>query len=108
VLEGETTDLNAMTRRGAFTHSMRRLQSNSRFSITGVADETALIFGGVTVVEAGGEVFRAGRLDALMSFAPGESLTVTPEVGATTHLIEFFRSQAEQKDSKERPETPMS
>jgi hypothetical protein len=92
VLEGATTDLNAMTRRGAFTHAMRRLQSDGRRLITAGADETTLVFGGETVVEAAGVVFEAGRFDALVGFAPGQSVTVTAEPGATTQLIEFFRS----------------
>lgn len=92
VIEGETTDLNAMTRRGAFTHAMRRLQSGGRRLITAAADETTLVFGGETVVEAAGVVFEAGRFDALVAFAPGESVTVTAEPGGATQLIEFFRS----------------
>lgn len=105
VLEGETTDLNAMTRRGAFTHAMHRLQSDGRRPITGVADETMLVFGGETIVEAAGTVFEAGRLDALVGLAPGDSVTLLPKPGAQTYLIEFYGSQ---RDSKERPETPMS
>jgi len=108
VLAGETTDLNAMTRRGAFTHVMRRLQFAGRRPITGVADETVLVFGGEAVVEAAGTELEAGYLDALVGVAPGDSITVIPQAGATVHLIEFFRSQAKQKDSKERPETLMS
>ncbi|OEO29999.1 hypothetical protein VW23_023385 [Devosia insulae DS-56] len=108
VLEGETTDLNAMTRRGVFTHAMRRLPSDGRLSIEGTADETVLVFGGRTVVEGLGETLVADRFDALLGIAPGQRIAVTPEPGAPTYLIQFFRSQAEQKDSKERPETPMS
>jgi environmental stress-induced protein Ves len=91
VVAGETTDLNAMTRRGAFTHTMRRLQSSGRCSVTGVADETALVFGGEAVVEMAGTGFEAGRFDALVGLAPGERITVTAEPSATIQLIEFFR-----------------
>jgi hypothetical protein len=92
VLEGETTDLNAMTRRGTFTHAMHRLQLDSRHTITGVAVETALVFGGEMVVEAAGMAFEAGRFDTLLGSVPGESITVIPKPGAAVHLIEFFRS----------------
>jgi len=108
VIEGETTDLNAMTRREVFAHSMQRLQLTGRLSIIGRAEETAIVFGGRTVVEAMGEAFDAGHLDALVGIAPHQSITVTPELGVLIYLIEFFRPRGEQKDSKARPETPMS
>lgn len=92
VVAGETTDLNAMTRRGAFTHTMRRLQCGGRCSTTGVADETALVFGDETAVEAASTGFEAGRFDTLVGLAPGESIAVTAKPGTTIHLIEFFRS----------------
>lgn len=108
VIDGETTDLNVMTRRGWFTHTMRRLPSDGGLSITGVADETMVVFGGRTVVEGLGEALAADRFDALLGIAPDERITLHPDPGAPTYLIEFFRSQGERKDSKERPETPMS
>ncbi|KQW81117.1 hypothetical protein ASC89_04635 [Devosia sp. Root413D1] len=108
VMDGETTDLNAMTRRGWFTHRMRRLHQNGTFSIAGVAAETVVVFGGRTVVEGLGDPLAADRFDALVGIAPGQRITVRPEPDAPTYLIEFFRSRGEQKDSKERPETPMS
>jgi len=91
LLQGETTDLNAMTQRGTFTQAMHRLQLDSRHTITGVAVATALVFGGEMVVEAAGTVFEAGRFDTLLSFVPGENITVMPKPGAAVHLIEFFR-----------------
>jgi environmental stress-induced protein Ves len=108
VIEGETTDLNAMSRRGAFTHAIRQLPSDGHPSIKGTADDTVVVFGGTTVVETMGEAFEAGRFDALVGIEREAHITISPEPGAATYLIEFFRSQAEQKDSKERPETPMS
>lgn len=105
VLEGETTDLNAMTRRGWFTHAMRRLAWNGTVSITGAADETVIVFGGRTVVEGPGDELEAGRFDALAGIGPQERVTVRPEPGAPTYLIEFFRSQGHGKtrNSTEKP-----
>lgn len=106
VLDGETTDLNAMTRRGWFTHTLRRLPSDGSLSIEGVADETVLVFGGTTAVEGLDEALEAGRFDALVGIAPGERITVTPEPGAPTYLIEFIRSEGYGKTRK-RAEKPL-
>lgn len=108
IIAGETTDLNTMTRRGQFTHAMRRLPAAGRLSITGAADETAIVFGSRTAIEAMGRAFEAGPFDALVGIEREALVTISPEPGAAIYLIEFFRSHAEQKDSKERPETPMS
>jgi environmental stress-induced protein Ves len=89
VLEGETTDLNAMTRRGHFIHTMRRLQPNARTAIKGAANETILVFGGRTIVEGPDESVEAGAFDALAEIAPGEEILIHPDAGAPTYLIEF-------------------
>ncbi len=100
VVDGETTDLNAMTRRGWYTHTMRRVPEDGRLSIEGAADETVIVFGGRTVVEGVGEELEAGRFDALLGIAPGERITITPEPGTPTYLIEFFRSQGNRRTRK--------
>jgi hypothetical protein len=92
ILEGETTDLNAMSRRGVFTHTMRRLQTAIRLSITAVADETAIVFGSRTTVEGPGEMLEADRLDALVGIKRDARITLLSDSNAPSYLIEFFRS----------------
>ncbi len=104
ILEGETTDLNAMTRRGWLTHTIRRLEG--AMPIIGGADETAIVFGGDTAVETPKGRLAAGRFDTLVGIAPGERITVSPEPGAPFHLVEFFQSEGHGKTRK-RAEKPL-
>jgi len=76
---GETTDLNIMTRRGAFIHVMTRLRPAEPFTFTGPAGLTFLICNGPFRLEIGGEEHIAAPLDAVCDIAEGERLAVEPQ-----------------------------
>ncbi len=76
---GETTDLNIMTRRAAFTHVMTRLRPAEPFVFTGPVGRTFLICNGSFRLEIAGKDYAAQPLDAICDIAEGERLRVEPQ-----------------------------
>ena len=76
---GETTDLNIMTRRTAFTHEMTRRQSAEPFTFTGPAGLTFLICNGPFRLEIAEKDYAAKPLDAVCDIAEGEHLRIDPQ-----------------------------
>jgi environmental stress-induced protein Ves len=72
MIGGETTDLNAMTRRGMFTHTMTRLRCDGLVVAEGTGETNVLVFTAPATV-AGAPV---DRLDAMVGLARGERIRV--------------------------------
>ena len=72
---GETTDLNAMTRRGVFAHQMRRVRLAERLVVTGEAEVTLLLFPGGGSVDGDGGRFELKSLDSVV-LERGERVSV--------------------------------
>lgn len=87
VVNGETTDLNAMTRRGHFTHSMEKLSFERSIVLDGTADEMIVVFNGeVTVTTSEGQLL-AQPLDALIGVKKGAKIQLSPTVQAEVFII---------------------
>jgi environmental stress-induced protein Ves len=78
-IAGETIDLNAMTRRGAFTHVMERLASADPFTFTGPPGLTVLVCNGAFELEMDGNVHHALPLNAVIGIGEGQSMAVRPQ-----------------------------
>ena len=92
VLGASTMDLNAMTRRGRFTHSMRRLVVEGTLAFTAGADATILVLLGDVTVAASGETYVAERFDALIDINAGTQLRLTALTGRTEAIaVEIHR-----------------
>lgn len=84
---GETTDLNIMTRRASFRHTMTRLEPRAPFTLTGPAGLTVLVCNGAFRLEIDGQDHAAQPLDAVCAIAEGERLRVEPEGTAALFQI---------------------
>lgn len=72
---GETTDLNVMTRRDAFSHRMTRVRCDGLVVAEGNGDANLLLFTGPVTVHGAG----LDRLDALTDLRPGHPVRVQAE-----------------------------
>lgn len=85
LLAGETTDLNVMTRRDAFSHRMTRMRCDGLVVVQGAGDTNVLLLNGpVTVVGA-----PLHRLDALVALGRGEKIRVQANHSCEIFLIEI-------------------
>ncbi|WEK04919.1 MAG: HutD family protein [Candidatus Devosia phytovorans] len=87
--DGDTTDLNAMSRRGHFRHRMLRLTVNPGFTFIGTAQLSFIVLGGPAEIAFDGKVINAGPLDTVADIAQGASLAWGVAVATPCHLIEF-------------------
>jgi len=95
VLGEATSDLNAMTRRGLFTHTMRRLVVERTHEFIAEADATILVALDAVTIAASGESHIADRFDALLDISRGTSLTVTTSAGRAELLaVEISRTRS--------------
>jgi uncharacterized protein len=92
VIFGETTDLNAMTRRGYFTHTMERLTFRRPIAIDGECDETVVVFNSnvTTRFPAGHRVVQP--LDAVRGIKKGEGIHLSPENEGEVFVIRISRA----------------
>ncbi|WP_156318531.1 HutD family protein [Rhizobium sp. AAP43] len=74
-LGGETLDLNVMTRRGLWRHTMQRLSLPEK-QLNIDSDAAALVFSGRVEVKAGGCAHSVDKGDVLLGLAPGDQITL--------------------------------
>nr|WP_186363434.1 HutD family protein [Rhizobium sp. ACO-34A] len=94
VVSGETTDLNVMTRRGYFTHVMKRVVIREPLAIEVQCDEMMIVFNGEADVEASESRLSARPLDTLTGLKRGTRLRLLPSAGEEIFLIELSRASA--------------
>jgi len=90
--DGETTDLNVMSRRGYFTHSMERHALLQPLSIIADAEETIVIFNGKVTVQTTNGSYIARPLDALVAIEKGAHIRLLPEVETEIFIIRLAQS----------------
>jgi uncharacterized protein len=88
-VDGPTIDLNVMTQRGRFVHSMSRLIVDQPMTILTQADVTMLVFGGEVGISAGGASIFAREGDALLDIAKGGSLSLSSAGRTAAFLLEI-------------------
>ncbi len=92
LLDGPTTDLNVMTRRGLFSHRMERLTIDGPVAVEGAGEETAFVFNGAFAVETPEARFSARPLDVLLGLRHDEKIRLSPEAQADIFVIRVFRA----------------
>lgn len=75
LIDGETVDLNAMTRRGFYSHTMRRERIVGDMTVTAVADCSFVVATGVLNLFWNGRQ-TIGPLDTIADIAPGTELRI--------------------------------
>jgi uncharacterized protein len=89
LVAGPVTDLNVMTRRGSFTHSVRRLSLSETADIRSGAEAILLLcHRGHIMLTVNGETVRLAPLDCLILDAPA-ALRAEPQPQAVLFLIEI-------------------
>jgi environmental stress-induced protein Ves len=83
LIGGETTDLNAMTRRGMFTHTMTRVACDGLVVPQGMAETSVLLFAGPVTVAG----MPLGRLDSLVGLGRDEKVRVRAEERSEMFVI---------------------
>lgn len=94
VISGETTDLNVMTRRGYFTHIMKRIVIGEPLAIEVQCDEMMIVFNGEVDIEALESRLSARPLDTLTGLKRGTRLRLLPSAWEEVFLIELSRAPA--------------
>lgn len=90
---GTITDLNVMTRRDRYRHTVQRLEINSALQITSTADQS-LVFcerGEVTCVASDGAGFSLEPRDCIRLDEPSGPVQLTTQSIASVYLIQFYR-----------------
>ncbi len=88
LIGGATVDLNAMTRRGFFRHTLRREQFVGRITIRGVADQTFVVSNGFLELSTGGRD-RLRPLDTVAEISPGTALDLYSDQSAEIFIVEL-------------------
>lgn len=91
VISGETTDLNTMTRRGYFTHTMERLTFRRPIAIDGDCDETVLVFNSHVTTQAPAGYRAVNPLDSVRGIKKGQGIHLSPENDGEVFVIRFAR-----------------
>ena len=91
VIGATTCDLNAMTRRGHFTHTMRRNAVNRAAEFTATGAATILVMLGDVTVTATGQSYSAKRLDALIDIGAGARMNLSSSEPAEVLAVEIHR-----------------
>jgi environmental stress-induced protein Ves len=92
LIYGETTDLNAMTRRGHFTHTMERLTFRRPISLDGECDETVLVFNSNVTTQFPAGQCVAHPLDAVRGIKRGQGIGLSPENEGEVFVIRISRA----------------
>jgi len=87
LLDGATTDLNAMTRRGRFRHRMERVRCEELTVPTGGAETNILLFTGPVTVAG----MPLDRFDALVGLGRGEKIRIRAEKPSDMLVIAIER-----------------
>lgn len=89
-----TTDLNAMSRRGACAHRMERLRFDRHALLPVEAEGMVLVCNTAITVATPQQSLAASRFDTLVNIAPGTSLHLTAEGQGEVLMIRFFPESA--------------
>ncbi|WP_162244237.1 MULTISPECIES: HutD family protein [unclassified Rhizobium] len=87
VMESQTTDLNVMSRRECFDHSMERLVLKNTVAIDGEADETLIVFNGPMSAKLPAGLFSARQFDAITGIGRGSRVYLFPEGESEVFVI---------------------
>ena len=93
-LDGETVDLNAMSRRPAWRHAMTRLVVEDRITLTARGDAGAVFFGGPARLIIGDETLEARAHDCLLTEGNSASVTIEPVGRLVLFVISLTREAA--------------
>lgn len=89
-LGGETLDLNVMTRRLGWTHSMDRLTILAPITLVVDSDAALIAFGDQVSVSSADGAFDAGTGDVLLGLGHGDSVTlVSQDASASVFVIKL-------------------
>jgi len=89
LIDGETIDLNVMTMRSGWTHSMRRLRLEQEAVLTGGAAITVLAFAGPASVSAGTVEAHIELFDVLAEIGLDDQIRIASETPADMFVIEL-------------------
>jgi environmental stress-induced protein Ves len=92
VIDGETTDLNAMSRRNQVCHSLTRFTPDNESTVTGGAGDTFVIFGGKARVTCASESWSVEALDILADIAPGQCADICSGARIDCYRVEFIEA----------------
>jgi len=89
-VDGATIDLNVMTRRGHFVHSIKRIRSAAPVTITGHKDVTTMLFFcGEAEISATGTITTARMGDALVDIGRGDVARLYARTEVSAYIIEI-------------------
>ena len=89
VIEGETTDLNAMTLRHRFHHEMQRHLVSSETTIRTTGDQSVLVFGGPMTISHQGGHLAVAAFDAVVGIASESTVALNASDPTPCYLITF-------------------
>ncbi|MGV3575310.1 MAG: HutD family protein [Devosia sp.] len=89
IIEGETTDLNAMSLRHRFRHEMQRHLVSQETTIRTTAHQTVIVFGGPMTISHSGEAHAVVSFDAMTGIAQNSILTLNVSEPTPYYLITF-------------------
>lgn len=85
--KGPTTDLNLLTRRGFYRHSMERLTIIRPLALLGDADVTHVVFTGPCEIDDGGKNHHASGFDVVVNIFRGEPVLLRPQDETAVFLL---------------------
>jgi uncharacterized protein len=88
-IDGPTIDLNVMTLRGTFTHTVTPIHLDVERTHVATADTTMLVFNGTTQVASAGLDLSAEKGDALLDIARGDTVHLSAAAEVQAYLIEI-------------------
>lgn len=89
IIDGETTDLNAMSLRHRFYQDMRIHLVSSEATIRTTAEQSVLVFGGPMTMSHRGEHLAANAFDAVVAIRSGSIVKLRTSEPTRCHLIAF-------------------
>jgi environmental stress-induced protein Ves len=89
VIEGETTDLNAMSLRHRFHQQMQMHLVSSEMAIRTAADQSILVFAGPMTISLKGEHLAVAAFDAVVGIASGSTVALNASDPTPFYLITF-------------------
>ena len=90
LIGGTVTDLNVMTRRGRFRHSMRALRGTKRVETTAGCTLALLVCAGEGVqVDVNAQAFQLHSLDSLLVDETSAAINISSHAPALVYLIEI-------------------
>lgn len=88
-IDGPTVDLNVMTLRGTFTHTVTPIRLDAARTHVATADTTILFFNGAAEVASSDVNLSVRKGDALLDIARGDTVHLSAAAPAVAYLIEI-------------------